>query len=360
MLAIVDDLRVRIRGAYTQVFQILVYLLCMGFWIALVLFATEIMLRVFVESPPSHYVYDAHWGWQPAAGSRVFWGEEGFGHTYYSAHGELATPYDNGVSVVVLGDSHTEAYQVKYQKNFVSVAETLLHRKQFDVNLHNLGKQYSAIPDYVYLAPFIQERYQPKLVVIQLSVQDFFWHEVFSPGKMNRFVNTDTALEVVHVPPVYSDHWLGRIMNNVVLLVQGTKRYRTLFTPKVAVATATDEPAITSPEVIRAQLQELKAAYADTPVVIVMLPYAPTIEDGVLVLNEPEYDPVLALVEAVDGWHVIDPSAGFQELLEVGQLPRGFFNSLPGQGHLNVYGHQIVGELLADAIIAILSEEPQP
>ena len=40
----------------------------------------------------------------------------------------------------------------------------------------------------------------------------------------------------------------------------------------------------------------------------------------------------------------------FQKLASTGRLPRGFFNGTPGSGHLNKYGNEIVGQLLAKSI----------
>ncbi|MCB0193211.1 MAG: hypothetical protein KDJ65_14800 [Anaerolineae bacterium] len=72
------------------------YIFSVGLWILVVLLIIEVFLRIFVETPPATYAYDPNWGWQPAAGNTIVWGTEGFGHTYYSDHGELATPYDIG------------------------------------------------------------------------------------------------------------------------------------------------------------------------------------------------------------------------------------------------------------------------
>ena len=72
-------------------------------------------------------------------GTIVRWGKEGFGTTRYSGDGEIATPFDEGMEVPVLGDSHTEAWQVDDRDKYVSIAETLLWQRHLRVNLRNLG-----------------------------------------------------------------------------------------------------------------------------------------------------------------------------------------------------------------------------
>ena len=53
------------------------------------------------------------------------------------------------------------------------------------------------------------------------------------------------------------------------------------------------------------------------------------------------------------GIDVIDTGFRFQKLYETeGQLPYGFANTAPGEGHLNALGHRI----LAEEIIAYLEE----
>lgn len=336
------------------------YMIKMGLWLALALALVEISLRLFIESPPISYGYDEDWGYYPAEGTFIVWGSEGYGINYFDNYGEQVTAVDSGLNIVVLGDSHTESHQVAYDENFVSVAESILHDQNFDLNLRNHGKSYSSVADYVYLAPVIKEIYSPQAVVIQLSVQDFFKHEVYDRNKVNHFVQQDgseNSLTLVHNPPPFNDHWLGKLMQNTVILVQGTKRQRLLFgsnrQPSPAPA-AQSESAPIAFDVIDSQLKMLEDAYAGVPVIILMLPYSPTVENNQLIEVEPEYSQVLSYFGSTESWHLINPSAGFAELYQQsGQLPRGFSNSLPGIGHLNVHGHRVVGELLAEQIMQI-------
>lgn len=339
-----------------SIVALVIYTIKAVLWLMLALLLIELGLRLFVESPPFQYGYHEDWGYYPAKGTFIIWGSEGYGINYFDDFGEQITPSDVGPNIVVLGDSHTESHQVGYDQNFVSIAESALVQKGINYNLRNLGKAYSSLADYIYLAPAVKQIYKSELVVIQISVQDFFTHEVYNKGKVNHFVKQDDGLKIVHNPPPFNDHWLGKTMQNIVLLVQGTKRKRLLFDgaePAQAAADPANQSA-SAPiafDVITPQIDMLKAAYGDTPVIIIMLPYTPTIQNKELVFEEEEYLQLLEQIQQIDGWHVIDPAAEFTELAQnEGQLPRGFSNSLPGTGHLNVHGHNIVGSLLTDQI----------
>jgi len=50
-------------------------------------------------------------------------GPGGLATTHYSADGEVRTPHDEGVEILVIGDSNTEGHQVDDAYKYVSVAE---------------------------------------------------------------------------------------------------------------------------------------------------------------------------------------------------------------------------------------------
>lgn len=333
------------------------HLIKIGFWLGVALIIIELGLRLFIESPPLRYGYDEDWGYYPDQGTFIIWGSEGYGVNWFGTYGEQSTPHNEGPNIVVLGDSHTESHQVGYDENFVSIAETTLVNNGLTYNLRNHGKAYSSLADYIYLAPVVHEIYKPELVVIQLSIQDFFTQEVYDKNKVNHFVDGDDenmpSLKLVHNPPPFNDHWLGKVMQNTVLLVQGTKQKRLLLDgggsePAGTAQAGSDQVAT---DVIRVQLEMLQEAYADSELIIVLLPYTPLISGDEIVFEEDIFIDLLKHFDNYPEWAVINPSNEFDQLYaEKGVLPRGFSNSSPGTGHLNRSGHQVVGLLLANQI----------
>jgi hypothetical protein len=101
------------------------------------------------------------------------------------------------------------------------------------------------------------------------------------------------------------------------------------------------------------QLRLLKETYSGSKVILLLLPFSPNIDQDRLNFEDPEYLKLIHSAEQVGGFYIINPQVEFDQLVEQGHLPRGFMNSLPGQGHLNVFGHRIIGELLAKKILEI-------
>jgi lysophospholipase L1-like esterase len=323
-------------------------------WFFAAMIVVEITLRTIVRTPILWSTFDAQMGNIPAAGNVVVWGTEGFGITHYSANSEIATPYTEGDPVIVLGDSHTQALHVNDNEKFVSLAEISLRQDGYHADLHNLGDSGSTIADYVYLAPIIRARYNPKIVVIQISQSDF-GQEGFNVNHPNYFVaDQNGPVSLVHVPQVVKSLSLAStLQRSFSIVAYGYIRFEEIVgLPKQ------DQPArFKNGELIDdtfntmpAQLNELRSAYDGVSVIIILVPQVPKIEGNTLVTNDATYEALLRRAQGISEWKVIDPLPEFQAMIEQGQLPRGFSNTLPGVGHLNASAHRIVGRLLAKQI----------
>ena len=104
---------------------------------------------------------------------------------------------------------------------------------------------------------------------------------------------------------------------------------------------------------------ELDAALAlirsefDGPIAFVYHPTTSLASDGTLQLGYSDTWEAFCRLCEKHGIDVIDTGSRFQKLYETeGQLPYGFANTAPGEGHLNALGHRI----LAEEIIAYLEE----
>ncbi len=328
-----------------------------GALMLLVLAGLEVLLRTCMYSPGITYVVDAELGKVPGAGTVVVWGTEGHGVTHYVANGEIATPYSDGASVVVLGDSHTEAFQVDDNQKFVSIAEQLLRQRGLKMDLHNLGASGATLADYAYIAPFVHRRYDPTLVVVQIEQSDF-GDEGFDQRRVNHFILQNNALQLVHIPLLDSGPTAGRWLRRSLALVNyGYFRYEQIHT-RQASSDARGEHSIDAhsarpdqtPGIASLELQALRDAYAGVPVIVLVLPEVPKISNHQIVREDRDYVALVQTVLGVANWSVLDPANGFRDLAAQGRLPRGFANTLPGEGHLNTNGHAVVGASLAARI----------
>jgi hypothetical protein len=334
-------------------------------WIMVSLVIIEISVRVFWGAPALSNINDPDWGRVPAKGSVILYNAEGHGITKYVDDGEISTPFSGGKNIIVLGDSHTEALQVMDAQKYPSITETMLREDGYFFDVRNLGFSGMSIADYIFLAPFVIEKFDPAIVVIQLDGQDF--EEAFDITKSNYFVyGNDGKINLIHKPHYYtsvSSAKVRDILNYSSMIVNGFARFQQIFTNNGFLPRSYDEQTVfAKPQIatqstadpIPLELETLKLAYRNIKLILVYLPYTPVYTSDNIVLDDGRFQDVLLNIKAMDGWSVIDPTEKFAKLLDTSQFPRGFDNSLPGKGHLNQMGHRIVAELLVDQVERLL------
>ncbi|CAG1002190.1 hypothetical protein ANAEL_03052 [Anaerolineales bacterium] len=359
------------------------YLVQAPLWCLLALFAVELTLRVTVYSPPLRRDVTNWAGDIPGVHTFILWGKEGYGLTRYDKWGALQTPFHDNKkdnNVIVLGDSQTECLQVPDNQKFTSVAETLLRRDGYDADLHNLGRSGLAMADYVSWIPPYRDIYRPRAIVVQLTTSDFI--ESFQEGQFNYFViGDDHELDLAQTYDL-SAGFIQKARRKYRFGFQiGELGYQRWYLMRNSSGRDQNIPAGGNPSTGTVNLQRLPTvpgeeqnvdvgvfdlALADrqlklllrasegVPLIVVFLPSAPYISGNEIEMTDPAHERLMEFMKRYPEVTVVDPLPEFQNLTMAGRLPRGFFNSTPGSGHLNQDGNQIVGELLAQAIGQVL------
>lgn len=318
-------------------------------WCLLAVLGVELVMRVIGFTPVIWTVQTNWFGTVQADGTLSFLGDEGFAFTHYRALGEVATPFDTGANIIVLGDSRTEARQVPDAQKYSSVAETLLRKRGLDVNVRNFGRSALDIATYVTHIPLYRELYHPALFVVQITEDDLTTS--FNPRHAHYFeVNPDQSISLVHRRDISGPLAVSEertLHLRPVLVDYAVERINLMF----PAAAASGSPLTLPDGVLDEEIAMILQAAGDTPVIFVLIPNGPVINDGKLVLTPPGYADFVARMQASGAAVVVDTLPRFQDLVRAGYFPVGFFNSsIPYRGHLNRYGHQVTGELLADAI----------
>jgi len=329
----------------------------------------ELLLRLTYESPPLFRVQTQYFGAVIAENSVGFNSREGFALTHYGKWGEIYTPFSGNKNIIVLGDSFTQGAQVPDKNKFVSIAETIVHAKIPDLDLHNFGWGESDIADYVAKIPFYRMLFNPEAIVIQISESDFL--ESFREDKDNHFVirtrsdielisrtsiqgvNIDSSVKYPHVFPITG--YLGLTRISELLSKNVDTYYKRLDKSKLLSSKNVDEiHQDSSNDINRLLILELLEECDGIPLIFILLPDAPFISGDQIIESDPPYANLKALFSEYPEIIIVDPLPEFNNLINQGRLPRGFSNSTyPGTGHLNIYGNQIVGELLAETISGI-------
>ena len=350
-------------------------------WSVLFLLVFELVIRIFIlKYAPSEF--KAEWGVIPIAGSHSLQGLEGFGVLRFLANGEVQTPYQGGISIVVLGDSTVYAAQVNAGDNFVSLTEVALRERNLKVDLHNLGHPERSVADYVFLAPAVNAAYAPEYVIIQASLANFSLS--YDKSRENYFVDKGNgALTLVHRgAPAGRDMATQHVLSPFGLTsfwnfrVQNTAKemkiiYPYLFSSVKSNASEKPETTVKNPAVqpeenpkypfleqVSPQVRALKDAYSNSNIIFLVIPYVPSISAGL--------DPKISWVSPMDqalslfldqkeGVDVIYTRDVFQKYYKKYKvLPRGSFNSQFNFGHLNLSGHLAVAQALTETLGEIL------
>lgn len=349
--------------SHSKTVRVIKYLLSLCVTTLGVLLLFEVFIRLFVYGTGPKYVFDPDLGYANGAGTTIFNGVEGFGTVHFIADGEIATPYSEGKDVVVLGDSHTIAVQVNDTKNYASVAEELLHKEGYSLDLHNYGVMGNRMPDYIYLASDVKQRYHPKILVVQLSVDDF-WGNSFDPNQPSYFaVASDGSLIIKHNVPIRKHIAFVESLNQFSALTNYA--YERLFRMSNQIVRqkgnadnnyniVLHQPKQVDTDLVKMELRALIEAYPGIPIIIVMLPSTPRIQNSDILFQETDYQVVIEIIQSITGLYLVNPSLLFNNLVSEGKFPRGFSNTAPGISHLNEDGHRIVGQLLAQALEKIV------
>jgi len=334
------------------------YFLKMLGWLTVFLLIVELGARLLIKSPTPYNVNDPTLGLVIEKGTLVLWGEEGYGITYYQDYGEVATPYSGGENILVLGDSNTAAWQVLQSQKFTSVAEETIRTKGIYVDLHNLGLPSATIADYFYLANGAIEKYNPSLVVIELTY--FQARGAFNSNRNNHFkINQDGSIDFIHLGNIKKTDQPERVqvkynkfcnfstLSSTIRVI--CERTSNLFVDIESSEGIPNNWKDKLPDVA----MELRGAYQNIPMIIILLPNAPVITKDTLKLDDAG-DIVYNDLSNISDWHIIYPLPEFIATAEQGIMPRGFYNSAPGTGHINSVGHEIIGKMLASSIEDIL------
>ncbi len=330
----------------------------------LLLVTFEVGIRLFVVRNPRFEADAGFGGLVPRAGSTRLFGTEGFGVTSYFEHGEIATPYRDGVSVVVLGDSMTAAHQVPNDEKFVSIAEQGLRDEGAVVDLHNLGRPLQVISDIVYLAPSIIETYSPKVVIVQVSYSSFSLsldssmtnYYTLKDGPPPKLVHNSNS-ENLQMENIISSSGLLTMLQNRFYQIFVLSRLDRLAGREVDQFGRTRRGLVSDKQIVFL-VRSVVSAYPDARIAFLVIPSSPEIRPGEnsnISWNSTEDAELIGLISSVEGVEILHPLSGFQKLYEEqGILPRGFSDSAPNKGHLNKFGHQVIAKALVEFLLRIL------
>jgi hypothetical protein len=287
---------------------------------------------------------------------------EGFAKAHFSSDGLRLTgntQIAGAPCVVIVGDSHVEAYSVGDKQTMGSVLERRLRAEGKEWNVLQYGWSGADGPDYVYEASLVKSRFHPYWIILMTTTGDF----ASSATDYSRLVERDGA--VVGEPagpgiepgrPASRGGQLSRKMKESGLLYASAMRFYLEVLPHL-LGQGTEErksdlpPNRVSQETVDLIVRGLKDGYGEK----LFLLYAPGQPFSADAPVEPEESAVLSACRehglACRGLH----DRMIEDLLVSHVIDRGGLKMAPGRGHFNNHGH----ELAADEIYKWLNSSAE-
>lgn len=251
--------------------------------------------------------------------------------------------------VVLVGDSYVEALQVQDEQTMGSVLERTSRSRQRPVNVRQYGFSGDSPAHYALMADEILETWKPQMVCVVVNADDFtqdaltnHWAEMKLHGNQPPTISVadegwSREMRVRITAKLQHSGLLYALAQRTVLDILPTFNRN----PPPDAKAASVEEAV-DPAVIKATVQALKDAYGSH--LMVLLIQNPGISGGT---TPTRLETILSTSCAEQGVDCVMTREAFANLRDHRQeLGFGFSNTLPGAGHINVVGHQLVGELI--------------
>jgi hypothetical protein len=287
--------------------------------------------------------------------------EEGIAEAHFSAAGARLTgnpTIAGGLIIVILGDSHVMAREIRDGQTMGAWVERLARNDRYPVNVRQYGWRGASPPQYLLVARDVLDRWNPVQVVVVLDGDDL------GADPLNRHfprmrIGRDDAVEIVRgagdSPAAAPAHHLFTLASLFRIrwqhvLERSPKRVRYwLHAPAEQRGPNPDPQTIAA--VPRAEVKALVRAFGSRLIVVYTADVRATGGEKV--------DPgEQRLLDACAEQRVRCVSMRSQMLAarHNGHVVRGFSTTTLGVGHLNGKGHELVGR----AIWAAISGEAPP
>ncbi|AZN43296.1 SGNH/GDSL hydrolase family protein [Paenibacillus albus] len=336
------------------------------------LLAWELLLNVFVEHSSGSYSHPVL-GRISKAGINIF-GTEGYSLTRYNSLGmrstEIKPRIGNEVRVLMLGDSYTEGAQVESNQTFSYLTQKQLRTINSNVQVINGGRRGASPAYYIHLSSFYKQKIDPKYVVIQINAEDFT-NDLLDTQKYFYVKKQDDHYETVFNDTFVSTNPITQKFNKLDFLTQvsimrvGVEKLQLLMGSggtsnegeggvpggmQVAAAAEKDTPQpkdeTNYEPIINWTFSELKKDYPN--LVLLLLP---GIDYHHLTEKEPNVEALIRSEAKKQDIALIDMRDDFLSYFKSNHTPlTGFNNTMPGEGHLNKYGHMLIADRLGQTL----------
>lgn len=336
---------------------------------------TELFLRQWVLTP-SRQIFDPQLGFTYLGDREILHTNEGRARIRLNSLGlnaaslsEIRAAADRLPTVLVLGDSYTEALQVPRERNFVSLAA-----QTAELNLINAGRSGLGPLHYPAMFARLRNAIAPDALIICLTQGDIA-DARRTPYALNRHdgrktiaalnlsASTNNRLRRFIEPLIHHSALATLVMRRAALAIGGWQWPWDDWPFLNAAAAQNSETMLhADPEnpddVYSAILFQLAVLQSEVPTALLYIPTFHYAAGGV----------ILETAQSRSDWHIFEAIAAELSLplFHAGDAMRadyareqmpltGFRNSTLGHGHLNENGHRAVAETLAEVARKVIA-----
>ncbi len=304
----------------------------------------EVILS-FVSGRSSGYLKLANLGVVARPGT-IIEAREGFAVSHINSHYTRGAEFDiedkSKQRVLVLGDSYSMAAQVSEEETFERVTESLFAgHGQSNVQVINAGQFGKGPAYYLSYGKGWADWLQPQFVVIQLNEGDFT-SDFYDKGKDAYVKRSGNELSIALNPKKQSR--FANLLPRLSILTRAEYIWQEHTGSGKPASAKKKTPPSSFAEEARWFMQQAKAAFPHVAVV-----YVPTMDyHNEETLNElPLLEVSLREAAQAEGVPYVDMRPQYaQHYHETKQPCHGFNNTHLGSGHINGYGHRLLGEAL--------------
>jgi lysophospholipase L1-like esterase len=280
----------------------------------------------------------------------IVWGEEGFSASAINSLGfrgkEIPPQKKDEFRIITLGDSFTEALQVPERFTFCNLLQSSLNKalnKSF--NIINAGMSGYSPAYYIYLSNFYNTKLNPDYFIIQINDKDFKYD---LKDKAQKFYIEKTPEKDFRVVKNYNDFQEDSLKSRIKEKISEFSTARVLkeklesfsFPKKQNIAVR--EPVQPKKQEIEWALKQLKQRYKNFVIL-----YMPDIDYFNNKFEPSEYETIVKQIAEENKIDIINPRQEFIKYYKLYHQPvNGFFNTKPGEGHLNKEGHKLTAKEL--------------
>jgi hypothetical protein len=250
---------------------------------------------------------------------------------------------------VIVGDSFSEAYQVSDTAIAASQVERIARRAHRAINVRQYGWSGVSVPVYVAIARNLIDTLTPDWVTVLLNTSDLgvsgLSDSLYWQGKLDP--RGGLTLNEISESKRISEHstaWRAAraAMQRSVVSFLIVKKLQEILAPEPPARKESSMRTLADDKSTLAEVRALKDAYGSR-LLIIYIPRVYVSRESDNIVEEQG----LIDVCHIERVHCVSMRTAMIRARDVQRIMcTGFANTLPGDGHLNAYGHKLLAELI--------------